>query len=136
MNNEEMKHPKNELTAKIHALRKCVERCSCIHLRTPKDYDHLATLIFQTTHSNVSVSTLKRLMGYLSGNKTMPRASTLDILSRYVGYVDFDAFSDSLDEPGKNVTKAENVELKRMIHSVRLQLDNLEEQLQKIEEIL
>lgn len=131
-----MKQPKSELPAKINALRKCVERCSCIRLRTPKDYDDLATHIFQTTHANVSVSTLKRLMGYLPSNKTMPRTSTLDILSRYVGYVNFEAFSESLGEHGKNVTKAENAELKRMIHSVKLQLENLEEQLLKIEETL
>lgn len=136
MNNEEMKQPKSELPAKINALRKCVERCSCIRLRTPKDYDDLATHIFQTTHANVSVSTLKRLMGYLPGNKTMPRTSTLDILSRYVGYVDFDTFSESFDKHGNNIAKAENVELKRMIHSVKLQLENLEEQLLKIEETL
>lgn len=40
----------------------------------------------------ISASTLKRLWGYVSSNP-IPRKGTLDILSRYVGRRDFDAFS-------------------------------------------
>ena len=47
--------------------------------------------IQQATGENLSLSTLKRLMG-LVANSHLPRRSTLDIIARYIGYPDFAAF--------------------------------------------
>ena len=47
--------------------------------------------IFEATGENLSLSTLKRLMGLVS-NPHLPRRSTLDIIARYVGYSDFKDF--------------------------------------------
>lgn len=60
-------------------------------MRTPYDFDHLAASIYSRLHETVSVSTLKRIYGYVRSDST-PRRSILDVLSRYVGYTDWTAF--------------------------------------------
>lgn len=61
-------------------------------IRTPRDFDFLAMRIYEATNMLVSISTLKRLWGYVrSDNKTL-RISTLNILACFVGYIDWDAF--------------------------------------------
>lgn len=57
-------------------------------MKTPKDFDFLAEQIFDKLHENVSPTTLKRIWGYLSEPST-PRLSTLDILARFLDYIDF-----------------------------------------------
>lgn len=46
---------------------------------------------------SISLSTLKRLWGYVPYT-SRPRLTTLNILSRYVGYRDFSAFCEALQE--------------------------------------
>lgn len=60
-------------------------------VRTPQDFDFLAASIFRRIHESVSASTLKRIFGYVKTDGN-PRRAVLDILSRYVGYSDWDAF--------------------------------------------
>lgn len=69
-------------------------------MHTPADFDHLATSIYSRLHESVSVSTLKRIYGYVRSDST-PRRALLDILSRYVGYTDWAAFCrrDDADAP-------------------------------------
>ncbi len=55
------------------------------------DFRVLSALLEYECKEVVSVSTLKRLWGYVS-QQTTPRESTLDILSRFVGYRDFEDF--------------------------------------------
>lgn len=55
------------------------------------DFRVLAALVEYECKEIVSVSTLKRLWGYVS-QQTTPRESTLDVLSRFVGYKDFEDF--------------------------------------------
>lgn len=58
---------------------------------SPKDFDLLNRLIFSRTGQLVSTHTLKRLWGYLPSNIT-PRRSTLDILARFIGFSDYEAY--------------------------------------------
>lgn len=58
---------------------------------TSKDFESLSVNIERETGDLVSASTLKRLWGYVS-MRTTPHLSTLNILSRYVGYADFSSF--------------------------------------------
>ncbi len=60
-------------------------------MRTPYDFDSLAASIYSRLHESVSVSTLKRIYGYVRSDST-PRRAVLDVLSRYVGYTSWDAF--------------------------------------------
>ncbi|WP_140936629.1 hypothetical protein [Sphingobacterium lumbrici] len=58
---------------------------------TPSDFQDLSVGIFKETKDSISVSTLKRLWGYIPRREKV-RKSTLDILSRYLGYENFEAF--------------------------------------------
>ena len=64
-------------------------------LQSTNDFNVLSALIQYECKEIVSVSTLKRLWGYVS-QKTTPRNSTLDVLSRFLGYDDFSSFRIAL----------------------------------------
>ena len=64
-------------------------------IATSTDFESLSVTIDMSTGDLVSSSTLKRLWGYVSLNPT-PRTSTLDVLSRYIGYRGFREFCESL----------------------------------------
>lgn len=68
-----------------------IERMTGRPMRTPRDFDYLAELIFRKTHERISPSTLKWLWGYLD-NDIQPRWFTLDVLAKFVGYADYEAF--------------------------------------------
>lgn len=79
--------------AVIASLRWEIETAVNRRLATPKDFDALREMIFSRLHILVSATTLKRIWGYLDDN-VCTRRSTLDILARYVGYADFEAFEN------------------------------------------
>ena len=62
---------------------------------TTTDFEALSVVIERETGELLSSSTLKRLWGYVTSHP-MPRLSTLDILSRFVGFRDFRLFCESL----------------------------------------
>lgn len=53
-----------------------------------RDFETLAQAIEDETGEMLGVSTLKRLFGFKM-EKVVPRESTMDILSRYLGYSDY-----------------------------------------------
>ena len=74
-------------------LKQHVENTVGFKMCTPKDYEALAESIFRETGSLLSPTTLKRLWGYLHDTKKQtPRIATLNILSRYIGYIDYETF--------------------------------------------
>ena len=75
----------------IMRLQQAIEEVACRSMRTPKDFDYLSELIKERLHETVSASTLKRFFGYVS-SPSLPRQNTLDILSTFVGYKDWEAF--------------------------------------------
>ena len=85
MNNEEL----------LQELRNTIESIAGFKPCTPKDFDTLSSKISEKTNNNVSVSTLKRIWGYLSTDSA-PRQSTLDILARYSGYNDYKSFCQAI----------------------------------------
>lgn len=72
-----------------------VERKYNRRIATTNDFESLSVVIEHYTGELLSASTLKRLWGYVNLNPT-PRLSTLDILSRFVGYANFKAFCENL----------------------------------------
>lgn len=60
-------------------------------IKTTTDFEALSVVIEHDTGDLLSASTLKRLWGYVS-LKPDPRISTLDILSRYLGWKNFEEF--------------------------------------------
>ena len=75
----------------IDRLKAAIEVLVDRKMRTPKDFDFLSEQIFEKVHQNISPTTLKRLWGYLSEPR-VPRSSTLNILSQFVGNDSWDAF--------------------------------------------
>lgn len=59
--------------------------------RTPSDFDALSLDIQIRTGRTIGISTLKRLWGYVRA-QSGTTYSTLSLISRYVGYNDWDAF--------------------------------------------
>ncbi len=59
------------------------------------DFERLSEAVEKALREQVSVSTLKRLWGYVN-DRHKPRVSTLDILCRYVGFRSFADFQASL----------------------------------------
>lgn len=64
---------------------------------TSSDFEKLADKIYQEIGIQLSSSTLKRLWGYVS-LQPVPRRSTLDALSKYIGKRDFKSFCDDLKD--------------------------------------
>lgn len=88
-----MKDTKNANEHLIEKLKEYVESVAGFNLYTPKDFDNLTQNIFKETGSLLSPTTLKRLWGYLHENKeNTPRLSTLNILSKFIGYVNYATF--------------------------------------------
>ena len=59
------------------------------------DFERLSDTVESALREQISVSTLKRLWGYVN-DRHKPRVSTLDILCRYVGYRSFADFQAGL----------------------------------------
>lgn len=64
-------------------------------ISTSTDFEALSVVIEHEINEMLSSSTLKRMWGYVSSNP-VPRISTLDILSRFVGYKDFSDFRETI----------------------------------------
>ena len=62
-------------------------------VKTPKEFEKLSDSVFKHTGVLLSPTTLKRLWGYLD-EKVVPRRSTLDVLSQYVGWSCWDTFTE------------------------------------------
>ena len=60
--------------------------------KTPSDFNALSLLILKKTQNTISVSSLKRLWGYVP-YKSSPSPNTLNILARFNGYTDWETFA-------------------------------------------
>ena len=60
-------------------------------IRYPSDCESLSEDVFLHTKQKISVSTLKRLLGFVNGVQD-PRLYTLDILAKYLGYNNWDVY--------------------------------------------
>lgn len=90
-----MKTEKN--SSEVFELRKELERSLGKKLKTPADFEFCVGAIWERLHQNISPTTLKRMWGYIEGADTT-RLSTLNLLSHYLGYSDWDGFRQHLEE--------------------------------------
>ena len=79
----------------IYELRLRIEASIKRKIQTPADFDFLRGIIWERTHEQISTSTLKRLWGYVDGVDTA-RNSTLNVLSKSLGYNNWDDFVNKL----------------------------------------
>lgn len=70
-------------------------------LQSPADFKLLLQQIWEKQHAVLSLSTIKRLWGYVASNGT-PRLSTLNTLSQFLGYADWNAYLVALEQRGGN----------------------------------
>lgn len=87
----------NDPNQNIALLRALVEESSNCKAITSNDFIYIAGAIQGRINKHLGISTLKRIWGYIDGYKSV-RESTLDILSQFVGYPDYETFvSDYCD---------------------------------------
>ena len=75
----------------LQRLRSEVECLVGRSIKSPKDFDFLSRQILGYTNEQISVSTLKRMWGYVAA-KSNPSLFSLDVLSRMVGYLNWESF--------------------------------------------
>ncbi len=95
--NQEQHNQQEKALAK---LRELIEGVVERKMKTPKDFEFLSECIFDKFHERISPTTLKRIWGYLS-ETTTPRKSTLDILSKFVGYDNLKDFTEGTEDTEK-----------------------------------
>ena len=88
-------------TSEIIALRKDIEQRIGHSLQTPSDFEYLINCIWEKQHQVFSLSTIKRLWGYI-GSNGRPRISTLNTLSQFLGYADWNAYLVALEQRSGN----------------------------------
>ena len=82
----------------IGALKEAIEDKFGQSVCSPADFSRLSDDLHSALGESLSVSTLKRVWGYVAGYASV-RASTLNTLSRYVGCRDWQEFCDTLTKP-------------------------------------
>ena len=94
---------KTQFIPELAELLRLVEEKFSRRLSTTTDFEVLSMVIERDTGSIVSSSTLKRLWGYVNYS-SVPRITTLDTMSRYIGYPGFKAFCEQLKASGATVS--------------------------------
>lgn len=79
----------------IECLKNDIERHFNRTFKSPTDFAFLERKIQELSDSQLNTSTLKRLWGYVKTDAT-PRLSTLTILARILGHIDWDAYVDTI----------------------------------------
>lgn len=95
----------------ILELRKHIEEDIKRKMKTPADFIFLSGAIWERTHETMSPTTLKRLWGYIDGADTT-RNCTLNILSKFLGFNDWDAFLANIGQDnGSDYVKSQHLKV-------------------------
>jgi len=97
--------------SQLRTLCELIEEAVGQKIKSRKDFDFLSEQIFVKLHDHISPTTLKRVWGYLD-ESTIPRQSTLDILSRFVDYNDWAHFCQEHSEELGEEDEAEKTAVK------------------------
>lgn len=81
----------------ISILKEKIEEIVSKKLKVPSDFDFLSGAIWERIHESISASTLKRIWGYV-GKDIVARETTLDILSRFLNYKNWDDFKEKINK--------------------------------------
>ena len=82
----------------INLLKNEIETALGMAIRSPKDFDFLRERIYARLHILISRTTLMRMWGYVD-EKVNPRQSTLDTLTRFLGYTDWEEYERNASLP-------------------------------------
>ena len=83
----------------IQCLCRDIEQHFGQQLQSPADFQLLLQQIWEKQHAVLSLSTIKRLWGYVASNGT-PRLSTLNTLAQFLGFADWNAYLVALEQRG------------------------------------
>ena len=83
----------------IQCLCRDIEQHVGQKLQSPADFQLLIHQIWEKQHAILSLSTIKRLWGYVASNGT-PRLSTLNTLAQYLDFADWNAYLVALEQQG------------------------------------
>ena len=83
----------------IKCLRSDLEQRVGQQLQSPADFQLLIQQIWEKNHAVLSLSTVKRLWGYVESNGA-PRLSTLNTLAQFLGFTDWNAYLVALEQRG------------------------------------
>lgn len=75
----------------IECLKNDVEKKVGRSIKSPVDFDYLSRYIQSEINETLSTSTLQRLWNYVA-TSSLPRLSTLSLLSRFLGYSCWDSY--------------------------------------------
>lgn len=127
--------PMTDSTYKL--LCKAIEKTCGFRVATPSDFERLSAELFESQRVTVSTSTLKRIWGY-AGQTAHPRLFTLDTLSRFAGYKDYDAFlksSGQVTESQSQLFLSDALTVNTLPKGVRLQLSWLPDRICVVEHL-
>lgn len=93
------------LKALLHSIEKQVN----FKPSSPRDFNQIREIIYDSTGKTIGITTLKRLWGYDKGEHK-PYLSTLDILSSFLGYANFINFCDSINVKNTKTKSSEFLE--------------------------
>ena len=105
-------------------LRKEIEDALHQQLNTPKDFEFLRERIYARLHVLVSRTTLMRIWGYIEKD-VQPRVSTLNILSQFLGYKDWESFKENTmlpKEQQSNPIMSRKLSVSELVRGDRLRL--------------
>ncbi len=80
----------------VIALRLKVEEEVSRKINKTTDFEYLVNVIWERTHKHISMSTLKRMWGYVEGYDGVSEGS-LNVLSNFIGYESWAHFAGSLN---------------------------------------
>ena len=83
----------------IQCLCRDIEQHFGQQLQSPADFQLLLQQIWEKQHAVLSLSTIKRLWGYVASNGT-PRISTLNTMAQFLGFADWNAYLVALEQRG------------------------------------
>ena len=83
----------------IQCLCRDIEQHFGQQLQSPADFQLLLQQIWEKQHAILSLSTIKRLWGYVASNGT-PRLSTLNTMAQFLGFADWNAYLVALEQRG------------------------------------
>lgn len=108
------RNPMQKTSPEIAELKQRIEKEMKRKMKTPNDFIFLSGAIFERTRETMSPTTLKRLWGYIDG-ADQTRNSTLQILSRFLGYESWEAFVDDIGkDSGSNKVLSPHIDVKEL----------------------
>ena len=92
-------------------------------VRYAKDCDVLAGVITAQTKQPISGSTLKRLFGIIPGFND-PRLYTLDLVSKYIGYTNYDDFTDQIQLNESTMSESfQEININNLLHHDKIKFE-------------